>query len=88
MRYSLAEKQASAREALKEFIGRGRDLTQIELNQMSAAINNLLDEWRDQGDVVYQHGQPIDWVEFVRDEFNYNHVGLKFHVMGEATNEM
>jgi hypothetical protein len=85
MLLSLEDKRSAAREELKQFIGRGRDLSQVELNQMSSAINNLIDDWRGEGMATLgPSGMAIDFVEIVRDEFQYNKIRCIMNYIGET----
>jgi len=85
MPLSLEDKRSAAREALAAFIGRGRDLTQVELNQISSSVNDLIDSWRSAGMATLGFtGRPIDYVEVVRDEFQYNKIRCIIHHVGET----
>jgi hypothetical protein len=80
MPLSRDEKRSAAREALKEFIGRGPELEQVDLNRMSAKVNELLDDWKDKHGIVLTHqGRPVNYITISRDEMNYHRVKVELH---------
>lgn len=81
---SAEDAKQQARSALTEFIGRGQELEQSELNKLSTIVNDLLDQWRDKhGYVLLSGGRPVEWIEVHRDEFNYNKIKVTLHFDGE-----
>ncbi len=74
-----SEAKQQARQALTKFFGRGQGLTQEELNEIANTVNDLLDEWREHGHVVFDHGHPVSYIEIYRDEFEYEKIKFILH---------